>query len=459
MFNFIKSSLKTWANSIRTRSRLTENFNNYANQYIDTELLELEKYFSSDPTNRIESLENARKISVELTTTNPHAKNILNHIINYTVGSGFAVTFKASALDKRWKKIKKQIRWYRRSREIVRRIMRHGEAIIRKFNDGEIRFVEPSDLTLDDENNNICKGIETNGRDYETIVAYHINVGDEVQRVDASEIFHFFDPESDLTSLRGWPIFADASNIIRSYQSWVNNRALLNRFRSTILMIRKHKMSTVANIRTFQDRIKSGTITDPKDGAEQKYKYFNPGQVLDANDNINYEFISPNIGSQDVVEDGRALRLLIACFFSFPEFMVTADASNSNFASTAVAEAPGIKALLSWQDYFKAMLEEFIFWLDEHFDEEPTIRFPSPTVKKESEQANARSIRFQNRTLSRRTWIEMEGLDADDELERVQKDIDDGMIPEIKQDNKLRSTGGASDDSSNRSADNSTGDA
>jgi hypothetical protein len=35
-----------------------------------------------------------------------------------------------------------------------------------------------------------------------------------------------------------------------------------------------------------------------------------------------------------------------------PEFMITGDASNGNYASTMIAEGPGEREIEDWQDFF-----------------------------------------------------------------------------------------------------------
>lgn len=366
------------------------------------------------------TLRQAVEESRRICRTTAHGKNILTQIVNYTVGKGFSVTFKARNWTNVWRQFAEEIKWGRFRRELIRRIARDGEAIIYRKNRTTFRFIEPNRMPGDGYTGEWKEGVVWNKQDedVEEILGYIID-GEEVSTED---IYIFKDPFRDANELRGWPIMYDAQPYIKNYEEWVDNRALLNKFRSSIMLLREHKNSSTDQIRNFQSAIKSGAF---KQGTKEKpFAYYGPGAILDTNSELSYKFLDPQIGAQEVVDDGRAIRLLIACFFSFAEYMVTCDASNANLASTAVAEAPSIKALESWQEFYQEELYYFIKWAIGYtgFRDEVFFTFPSPVVRDELKLARAKTLRYQHGAISRKTWMESENLNSDEELERVQKE-------------------------------------
>jgi hypothetical protein len=292
---------------------------------------------------------------------------------------------------------------------------REGEAILRRFSPGVVRFIEPEQLRATSE---APLGIVTDRDDVESRISYL--VGDEV--VPAEDVFHFVDPDCDESELRGWPALYDAAGDILSYTDFVNDRGMLNRFRAAIMMFKKYKGAAALSARRLQDAVKSGMLTRPGSSTQSAVSIFqNIGRVIEHPEDIEYEFKNPNVGGTDAAEDGRAIRLLCAVWYSFPEYVTTSDASNANFASTAVAESPGVKAMESWQEWYGAYMERFVPWsLYEQDVGRVTCQFPSVQSRKELESAQARSIRYQNGVLSARTWMELDGVDADAEILRME---------------------------------------
>jgi hypothetical protein len=361
------------------------------------------------------ALVEAQRVAVDLFCTNAFARNLVRQVVNHVVGRGFAVRVEDPAGAAAWADAAASMRWSKRRREIVRRVGREGEAILRRFSPGVVRFIEPEQLRATSE---APLGIVTDRDDVESRISYL--VGDEV--VPAEDVFHFVDPDCDESELRGWPALYDAAGDILSYTDFVNDRGMLNRFRAAIMMFKKYKGAAALSARRLQDAVKSGMLTRPGSSTQSAVSIFqNIGRVIEHPEDIEYEFKNPNVGGTDAAEDGRAIRLLCAVWYSFPEYVTTSDASNANFASTAVAESPGVKAMESWQEWYGAYMERFVPWsLYEQDVGRVTCQFPSVQSRKELESAQARSIRYQNGVLSARTWMELDGVDADAEILRME---------------------------------------
>lgn len=361
------------------------------------------------------ALNRAVALARNMYETNPFARNLVNQVVNHTVGRGFKIEFDLAADADEWRDASRQIRWQKRRREIPRRVMRDGEALVRKFGPGVVRFVEPEHLQPTGEHSaEFPLGVVTDPDDVETVVGY--DVGGET--VPAEEVFHFKCPDVDMSELRCWPPLVDSKRWIDDYVKFVADRSLLNRWRASVLAVRKQKGASQSELAAFQDRIKQGTLTRPGGQQVPVDLFRNRGRILNVNDDVDYEFKSPNVGAQDAAEDGRASRLLIAVMWSFPEYLVTSDASNANFASTAVAESPGVKTMEAHQDHFGGDFCLFVEWVLGH-PVDMRIFFPALYVRNELQQTQARAIRYQNGVLSAETWMRLDGVDPEEERSRL----------------------------------------
>lgn len=359
------------------------------------------------------ALEYAQQQAVRLYSQNGFARNLVRQIVNHTVGRGFAVRLETPEQDATWKATARAIEWPSRRREIVRRVFREGEAILRRFGPALVRFVEPEQLTPTP---NAPLGVEFIVDDAEHPIAYWI----DGQPVDAADVFHFKDPDCDASDPRGWPTLYDAQPAIEDYSNFIADRGMLNRFRSAVMMFKKYKGAAGTYMRQMQDAVRSGTLTRPGTTSQANLSVWrNIGRIIEHPEEVEYEFKNPNVGGVDASEDGRAIRLLIAVWYSMPEYLTTSDASNANFASTAVAESPGVKAMESIQEWFGECVSRFVSWAAGVDLGEVSVVFPAVVARKELEQTQARQIRYQNGVLSKQTWMELDGVDVRQETERL----------------------------------------
>jgi hypothetical protein len=164
------------------------------------------------------------------------------------------------------------------------------------------------------------------------------------------------------------------------------------------------------------------------------------GTVLTTSGNIEYEMISPNINAPDVKDDGRAMLLKVASGVGFPEMIFTADYSQGNYSSSMVAQNPFVKEIEDWQDFFETYYNEFFARvveasikygkpkLPKGTDLTCTIVWPSLITADIKVNNEAKEKQFRNKTLSRRTWMESEGLDYDVELENMRQEEEEELF-------------------------------
>ena len=85
------------------------------------------------------------------------------------------------------------------------------------------------------------------------------------------------------------------------------------------------------------------TAVRPATGQTANFRRYAPGTILDAMAGTDYEFPAAALDAARYVVVLQAELRAIAARLVMPEFMLTSDASNANYASTMVAEGPAVK--------------------------------------------------------------------------------------------------------------------
>ena len=158
--------------------------------------------------------------------------------------------------------------------------------------------------------------------------------------IDASEIDHFAINKvsnasrgrSDLATLLPW---------LRRYKDWLTDRVRLNRYKGAFL----YDVTVAAAQRSDLDRLRAEYAVPPE-----------PGTVLFHNEAETWRAVQPQIGADDVKDDGRALRLMIATGAGVPEHYLS-EGGNTNRATAAEMGLPAIKRFQRRQEYLRQLLE------------------------------------------------------------------------------------------------------
>lgn len=283
---------------------------------------------------------------------NGHARGIIRLFEKYVVGRGFTITptDDCDPVREYWKDFWRINKMERRKKEIVRRGMRDGEVFIRKFiEDGMlvVRFMNPEKVKRPDtekEEGNASHGILTDADDVEKVLAYYYK-GD---RVEAADVIHEkILVDSDVK--RGRSFLEIVAKLTVMYQKWLDMRMKLNFIRSLIGLHRKVEGSP-----TQAANLAAGYETNKRKAPDGTAMQKTPEgvSIITTNKGVEYDFKTPNLQATDVQHDGRAILLAMAAASGLPEYMVTGDASNSNMASTLIAEAPGVMEFEDWQDFW-----------------------------------------------------------------------------------------------------------
>lgn len=336
-------------------------------------------------SNQLESIRKSR----EFERWNAEAHGIIATIVNYIMGKGLSLTPKSDdpLVWYVWREFwtadrnKMQLKQF----EIVKRLFRDGEVFLEFFSDTKsgkttIRFIDPllvrapvttSGTIATDEKK---MGIETDPEDVEKVIRYWVQSRvkeNEFRSVEAKNMLHI-KLNADSDQKRGEPFMQSIMSLIRHYEQWLENRILLNKMRSAIVLIKKVE-GTPTEVQNAANKIPNATNTA---SGETKKQMVRGGTMITEGPGVTYRMEAPNINANDVKEDGRNIKLSMAAGTNLPEY-VLGDASNANFASTLVAESPFVKSIQSWQIFLEYYMCQMFKMVIERAVEAGVLEAPS----------------------------------------------------------------------------------
>ena len=286
-----------------------------------------------------------------LAATNEFAINGIENRVSYLVGSGHvyrACLRKGSPAGADVEQAAQEVldeflelnHWPLRQQEIVRRLDRDGEAFLRYFVGAggvtRVRFVEPDQVATPRELAQVPEasfGIHTERHDVETVLGYFV----EGELVPAGEIQHR-KANVDANVKRGLPLYYPVRKNLRRIDKLLRNMSVVAEIQSAIALIRKHRSASRSGVEQFVAATRPATV-----GRAGPVSQYAPGTILDAPAGLEYDFPAAGIDASNFVAVLQAELRAVAARLVMPEFMFTSDASNSNYASTLVAEGPAVK--------------------------------------------------------------------------------------------------------------------
>ena len=398
---------------------------------------------------------------------NPYWLGVQHNRVSYTVGVGhtYKVTAKKhndpSVTPDLIESVQNEIRDFIR---VNRYAERQDEKLIRKDRDGEyflryfaddpdgilrVRFVEPLLVwtppgkgPIDD----VWFGIQYKG-DYENPVGYYVRPANYLGSTQAEDDWSRMIPAKeiqhrtvnvDMSSPRGLPTtFAVQARCEQAIKTLSNMGALVE-FRAKIALIRKHVNATASTVKTLLQQQSGGTggAGGSGNGPRSTLDQYPRAAVLDTNDQTTYEFPTAQTDVEKIVASIQAELRAVAAALGLAEYMVSADASNANFASTMVAEGPVVKTFEKAQ---ARCIEEDIEVLERaikhaikkgrlddnaldlvKIDAEPPAIVSRDVLK----ETQSDEILNRNHVMSRKTWAARAGLEGDDEQEQIEEERD-----------------------------------
>ena len=342
-----------------------------------------------------------------------------------------------------------------REAEVVSRTLIDGEALVRLFpgRNGilSLRFVEPEHCwspTGDSDENSF--GVRTPADDVESVEGYWLVQGDpnntRPELVDAAEVVHFKHPETPSTSKRGLSAFYPVETTLRAAEDLLASTVSLAKARAKIAWFRKLDGGLADVASALVNNQAAATATDPATGQAVNMERLRYGSVLTIPSTMDIEFPSANIAASEHVEIMQMVLRMVAARFSMPEYMLSADASNANYASTLVAESPFVKAMQRLQDWLARLLgrnrygghrrslvwrqlacavESGLLPADVFRLVDVQVTGPSLVVRDVAKEAQVDKIQHELRIKSRTTIQLEQGLDPDVERANFAKEAEE----------------------------------
>ena len=152
---------------------------------------------------------------------------------------------------------------------------------------------------------------------------------------------------------RGLPDFAfDTQAMFRTASKLLTGLGEGAAIQASIALIRQHQNAGQAGVEDFLAANEDYTATRPMSGVSESVRRFESGTIIDID--AGQEYVAPpfasNVGGH--VEVVQALLRGVAVQWNAPEWIVSADSSNSNFASALVADSPFTKRCKTEQDEY-----------------------------------------------------------------------------------------------------------
>ena len=206
------------------------------------------------------------------------------------------------------------------------------------------------------------------------------------------------------------------------------------------MIIHRENTTGSANLTdATKDAIELYRTMNQTTGYQTHVRKFGTGTVIETDSGSSYESGPIANDAQGMfIEVGQWLSRRLGVRWNMPEYLITGDASNANYASTLVAQSPFVKyceheqALLKLAHYHIYWRILYIHWLYgsftnfglSSFQQLQTLARPevtAPSVAIQEDQTDRLAVLNERGVLTRKRWAEMEQLPP----EEVEDPVDD----------------------------------
>lgn len=349
-----------------------------------------------------------------------------------------------------------QYSWVQRERQAVVRAVRDGEVFVRTFDQGDgttlVRFAGPEQIRQPaGTGDNVAFGVESPPGDVESVLAYHYTEdGHEFERVPPSQMAHL-KLNVDTCVKRGLSDFYSSGDAFDGVNRLLRNMRETGAVQSAIAWIEQFDgvsgTGISGNIAAVKD-LNRPQFQHPISGRSINYQRYDPGSILKVTKGRQYLAAPLASNTSNHTSIVQACLRAAGARWGMPEYMISGDSSNANYASTLVSGAPFVTAVECRQKtefgpFFVRILWQALrnaaragrFRLDGHcysFRELSRlldIEFTPPAVAiaNEQEQANIDHQDIQARVLSLQTRRARRGLDTETERRNLKEEPPPGM--------------------------------
>ena len=323
-------------------------------------------------------LDRIRGFANDLATENHIAVGILEHLTNYTISTGFeyqAVPEKRFEDDATAKELAEQVQevvdefldlnaFGEREREACYRRSVDGEALLRSFRQHDhttlTRFIECEQLRQPlGSPHNYRFGVETHPKDIENVLNYAITYDptnpSDYEEVPACEVTHI-KANVRSTVKRGLSDFYCSREAIDGVQKLLRGMMIGGGIQASIAWIEQFEGSpqaAVAGNAASQRDTGRTYFSDPVTGKTANWKRFEPGTIPKIGAGRTYIPAPLASNTTQHISIVQACLRAVGNRWGMPEYLVSGDASNANYASTLVSGAPFVRAVECRQAMFK----------------------------------------------------------------------------------------------------------
>lgn len=258
--------------------------------------------------------------------------------------------------------------------EIVYRLHVDGEVFIRKFPQANgmlvIRFIEPElvrGYATDIGSPKDSFGIVCDEDDINTVLGYNVILKPRVSRepdfIPAEEIIHI-KIGTNANAKRGLTTFYPVFQNLTNCEDILASTVTMAKARAKVAMIRKVNNVAPDSMASLVDSQIDATLGGSNNlGATENIglERFGYGSIITAPANIDYEFPGANVDAAGLIQVLQANLRSLATRFGISETLMSGDASNNNYSSALIAEAPARRTFERWQGIVGRSLAECRF--------------------------------------------------------------------------------------------------
>ena len=258
--------------------------------------------------------------------------------------------------------------------EIVYRLHVDGEVFIRKFPQANgmlvIRFIEPElvrGYATDIGSPKDSFGIVCDEDDINTVLGYQVILKPTVTReptfIPAEDIIHI-KIGTNANAKRGLTTFYPVFQNLTNCEDILASTVTMAKARAKIAMIRKVNNVAPDSMASLVDSQIDATLGGSNNmGATENIglERFGYGSIITAPANIDYEFPGANVDAAGLIQVLQANLRSLATRFGISETLMSGDASNNNYSSALIAEAPARRTFERWQGIVGRSLAECRF--------------------------------------------------------------------------------------------------
>lgn len=414
-----------------------------------------------------------RGIGRWLATVDEVSIGVLDSLANYTVGTGFTYTVSpkregavpeglVEAVQDVIDEFVEENKWRRREREALIRRHRDGEFFLwaQHVGAGRVRprFVEPDYVIEPPDPRALSEfagafdldwsfGIASNLGDPETVHGYYIDWSGDGRDWDfapATELEHA-KANVDSGVKRGISDFYAAWREIESANKLSDNTAKGSAVQAAIAYVRQHAEGTTrSQVQSLNSGKADFTLRRRTVGGttrSSRQRRIEAGTVVDIPKGMEYQ--PGPLGAQRNPQFVTAIQMVlrrVGVRWNLPEYLISGDASNANFASTMVAESPFVKSSETRQEFYSETFRDFFWkviriafmwgrlsrWPGDFRQLRRLLKIdaqaPRVSVRNRQEETTIRSTLHEKGVLSRKTWAALEELDHEVEQEQLEEE-------------------------------------